>query len=216
MLLCPNELSEKDIQTLKKYWDDTQDKVYVNWIQDGKVLDRRLIVKEDSEAFDIVERIVKKYFKEYAVIWGGYQRQNFAHQIHIDDYGEEFAGMYRYTFIFSFLTEPRFKTIVWKETAWNNAALHELVTKWGKQRKILKKKSNISTVEDLEHTFDTNQQDYLSDYLELDGVYTYQEGSGLLFDATQLHCTSNWIKYEDIPYRELLQIHVVTKEKLEL
>jgi hypothetical protein len=164
----------------------------------------------------IIKRIVGKYFKNINTIWGAYQRQNFAHQIHIDDYGaKEGIKGYIYTFIFSLNTEPRFKTIVWKEECFSNKQLHEYVEQWGKEHRILKKKSNISETHDLEHTYDTNQQEYMCDYLDLDGVYTYEAGSGVLFSAKQFHCTSNWPKYPDIPYRDLLQIHVASFDKLQ-
>ena len=55
---------------------------------------------------------------------------------------------------------------------------------------------------------DENQNDYMCDYLTLDGIYTYKKGSGCLFDARQFHCTSNWPKYKKFKNRELLQIHV--------
>ena len=76
--------------------------------------------------------------------------------------------------------------------------------------------SNISEIEDLEHTYDANQEAYMADYLTLDKIYTYQTGTACLFDATQLHCTSNWIKYNKFPHRELLQIHVTTSEPVDL
>jgi hypothetical protein len=103
-------------------------------------------------------------------------------------------------------TVPEFKTIVWKETAASNAKLHEYIANWGQHR--TEKISDISQTEDLEHTYDENQNDYMCDYLTLDGIYTYKEGSGCLFDARQFHCTSNWPKYKKFKNRELLQIHV--------
>jgi hypothetical protein len=102
---------------------------------------------------------------------------------------------------------------VWKEKCWDNDALHAYVTEWGKLRRLKKKLSNISETEDLEHTYDENQESYMADYLTLDGTYSYKAGNGVLFDATQLHCTSNWKKYEEFPHRELLQIHVGCKEE---
>jgi hypothetical protein len=102
---------------------------------------------------------------------------------------------------------------VWKEKSWDNAELHIFVNQWGKLRKLKKKVSNISEVEDLEHTYDKNQESYMADYLNLDGIYSYKAGTAVLFDATQLHCTSNWKKYNEFPYRELLQIHILCQEE---
>ena len=105
-------------------------------------------------------------------------------------------------------TVPEFRTIVWKEKCCDNEELHRYVAKWGEERDHWPRVSNISAVEDLEHTFDKNQGDYLADYLELDGVFSYEQGSTALFETVQLHCTSNWCKYPQHNLRELLQIHV--------
>ncbi len=69
--------------------------------------------------------------------------------------------------------------------------------------------------EDLEHTISPVQNIYIADYLTLDGVFTYKAGSCCLFDASQLHCTNNWRKYVQFSDRQLLQIHVLSKEKID-
>jgi hypothetical protein len=112
-------------------------------------------------------------------------------------------------------TVPEFKAIIWKEKCWDNQQLHKFVEQWGKLKPIKKKTSNISELEDLEHTLDENQQSYMADYLTLDSIYTYQAGTACLFDATQLHCTSNWKKYNKFPYSELLQIHVTSEVEID-
>ena len=71
-------------------------------------------------------------------------------------------------------------------------------------------------MEDLEHTYDDNQHDYFADYLHLDGIYTYKSGSGVLFNARQYHCTSNWLKYPDFLQRELLQVHIMCEEPIDI
>ena len=216
MKICNNDLTELDIDNLKNYWNNNESRIRAGWVQDGKVLDRKLEIKKSDAEFSIVENIVKKYFTEYDDIWCAFQRQHFVQPIHIDDYSAGDGDKYRYTFIFSVLTEPRAKTIVWKDSALDVEKFNECVARWGRQRKILKKKSNLSTTEEIEHTFDPNQEDYLSDYLELDGIYENQKGSGVLFYSNRFHCSSNWIKHSDIPYMESLEIHVVSKQKLEI
>ena len=215
MLTCPNVLSELEISQFKNYWNNNQDKTYINWKVDDKVLDKRLVISKQNPLYTIIEKIVHKYIPNENKIWAALQRQSFAHQIHIDDYGSD-APAYRYTFVFSLDTNPKFKTFVWKERMWNNEALGKFLTRWGETKQLLAKKSNLSFTEDLEHTFDENQNDYLCDYLELDAIYTYEAGSGVLFHADQLHCTSNWIKYSEITHRDLLQIHVITDQYLDI
>lgn len=212
MLILDNIISESEIELFKQYFQTNFDKKYVNWKVGDKIIDYRLLIDNGGLEFDIVRRIVTNNFTDVVDVWSAYQRQTNPHGIHIDDYGSD-KTLYRYTYVLPMSTEPRFKTIVWKEKCWDNDALHAYVTNWGKIRRLKKKVSNISEIEDLEHTYDENQASYLSDYLTLDGIFPYKKGTGVLFDATQLHCTSNWKKYNEFSYRELLQIHVSCKEE---
>ena len=211
MLILDNIISDSEIDQFKQYFQNNFDKKYVNWQVGDTIIDHRLLIDKNSPEFDIIRRIVNSNFNEVIDFWSAYQRQTNPHSIHIDDYGNEHKDCFRYTYVLAMDTESRFKAIIWKEKCWDNDALHAYVTEWGKLRRVKKKTSNISEVEDLEHTYDENQQSYLADYLTLDGIYTYKKGTGVLFDASQLHCTSNWKKYQDVPYRELLQIHVLCK-----
>jgi hypothetical protein len=212
MLILDNIISQEEIAQFKQYFQTNFDKKYLNWQVGDKIIDHRLLIDSSSPEFEIVRRIVANNFTDVADFWSAYQRQTNPHGIHIDDYGSD-KTLFRYTYVLAMDTEPRFKTIVWKEKCWDNDTLHAYVTEWGKLRRLKKKVSNISEVEDLEHTYDENQQSYLADYLTLDGTYYYKAGSAALFDATQLHCTSNWRKYNEFPYRELLQIHVGCREE---
>ena len=213
MLLLDNIISDQEISAFKQYFQNHFDKKYINWQDGDQIIDHRLNINKRSSEFDIIRRIVANNFDDPVDMWSAYQRQTNPHHIHIDDYGSD-GKSFRYTYILAMDTVPEFKAILWKETCWDNAALHTFVQHWSKLRKLKKKLSNISEIEDLEHTIDENQQCYIADYLTLDGIYTYQTGTACLFDATQLHCTSNWKKYNKFPYRELLQIHVLSKVKI--
>lgn len=215
MLLLDQLISESEIQMFKNYFLDNFDKKWVNWKLDGNTIDHRLEIDAESPEFNIVRRIVETNFSNPIGIWSAYQRQVNPHSIHIDDYGSKNLDIFRYTYIIAMDTVPEFKAIVWKETCWNNDALHKFVHKWGNSRRFKKTLSNISEIEDLEHTYDVNQQSYLADYLTLDGIYSYKIGTGCLFNATQLHCTSNWTKYKKFSHRELLQIHVLNSIPIE-
>jgi hypothetical protein len=212
MLILDNIISQEEIEQFKQYFQTNFDKKYINWQVGDEIVDHRVNINVDSPEFQIIRRIVANNFSDTVDVWSAYQRQTNPHSIHIDDYSSSETG-FRYTYILAMDTEPKFKTIIWKEKCWDNETLHTFVHQWGKTKRLKKKVSNISEVEDLEHTFDENQESYMSDYLTLDGIYPYKTGTGVLFDATQLHCTSNWKKYKEFPYRELLQIHVLCKEE---
>lgn len=215
MLLLDQLISESEIQMFKNYFLDNFDKKWVNWKLDGKTIDHRQTIEKTSPQFKIVQRIVGKNFARPIKIVAAYQRQSLPDNIHIDDYESENTEHFRYTYILAMDTVPEFKAIIWKETCWNNDALHKFVHKWGNTRRFKKTLSNISEIEDLEHTYDVNQQSYLADYLTLDGIYSCKIGTGCLFNATQLHCTSNWTKYKKFSHGELLQIHVLNSTPIE-
>jgi hypothetical protein len=161
----------------------------------------------------MVTDIVSQDFSETVAIWSALQSQRFAHNIHVDDYGlEDYPDIPMYTYIFALDTVPEFKTIVWKEIVKSNADIPNYLKLWNLKRHKLPKTSSISADQDLEHTYDENAQDYLCNYLNLDGIFEYQAGSGVLFNGRQLHCTSNWLKYKKFKSRELLQIHVVSHD----
>jgi hypothetical protein len=209
-----NIIDDREIQSIRNYYERNTARSYVNWQDEkGQIIDTRCEIDPRDPEFSIIESIVKKDFKNPKLFWSAYQRQNRPHNIHTDDYGIEHKGSEIYTYVISFDTIPEFKTFIWKNTAENNKELHEYVANWGKIKYTLPKLNNLSETEDLEHTFDQNQNAYMSDYLELDGIYTYEKAHGILFNAKQFHCTSNWVKYNKFPYRELLQIHVMLSPK---
>jgi len=215
MMVLDQVCSQDEVNMFKQYFREHYQNKYLNWAVAGETIDHRLLIDELSPEFQIILRIVRANFDNPTRVWSAYQRQTRPHKIHIDDYGSDRPGLFRYTYILGMEDVSEFKVIIWKETCHDNQKLHEFVEKWGRTKKFQKKKNRLSEEQDLEHTYDSNQQDYISDYLTLDGIYTYKTGGACLFDATQLHCTSNWVKYQRWPYRELLQIHVLTEQSLD-
>jgi hypothetical protein len=205
-------LTPDQVEQFKAYWTNNERYKYVNYELNGEVLDHRLKIREDSPEFRIIEDIARRDFKNITNLWAAYQRQTFAHQLHIDDYGRDKEGIC-YTYVISMDTNPKFKTLVWQEQFQDNDAFRDYVMNWNDVFKTLPKLSNLSEVEDLDHTC-VNDGEYLVDYLTADGVYTYVAGDGVLFNGRQVHCTSNWKKYKEIPYRELLQIHVMSPDNI--
>jgi hypothetical protein len=160
----------------------------------------------------ILRRIVDTHVGKGEIFWANYQRQSLPHSIHIDDYGKG-ADWDTYTIVIAVDTNPKFKTYVWKEEAKHNGILQEYCETWGREKLSIPKVSNMSAVEDLEHTVDSHNGDYMADWLHLDGIFEYKAGSGILFKTTQFHCTSNWCKYPEITHRDLIQLHIGTPGK---
>jgi len=214
MLLLDQVITDDEIDNFKKFYRVHNDEKYVNFVENDQLIDHRLTIPETSPLFSVIKRIVSANFSNPLKIWSAYQRQTWPHNIHIDDYAAD-EQKPRYTYIVAMDSVPEFKAIIWKEKCHDNKELRSFIEQWGKLRKFKKKISNISEAQDLEHTIDVNQNSYIADYLTLDGIYTYQTGTACLFDARQLHCTSNWVKYNKYPYRELLQIHVQSDTEID-
>jgi hypothetical protein len=210
MILLDQVISDSEITAFKQYFQDNFDKKYINWLDGNQPIDHRLNINSNHELYKVIDRIVGANFENPITYWAAYQRQSRPHNIHIDDYESGNKDLFRYTYILAMDSVPEFKAIIWKETCCDNSELHEFTSRWGKIGRLRKKISNISETQDLEHTIDENHMSYMADYLTLDGIYTYRTGTACLFNATQLHCTSNWLKYNKFPHRELLQIHVLS------
>ena len=210
MKIIDNLVNTDEIATLKEFWNTKADRVYVNWEAGEDVIDHRLQILQGDPEWDIIKRIVLADCPTATDIWSALQRQNRAHNIHIDDYSKQ-TPYPTWTYVIALDTIPEFKTYVWKEKSGSNdEMIEEYFKNWDFDTAI--KISNLSETEDLEHTVDTHCGKYLADYLNLDGIYTYETGRGCLFETIQLHCTSNWNKYPQYKMRELLQIHYTVPE----
>jgi len=208
MKIYNNLLSKDECEAFKSFWQKNKDSSYVNAEVDGQIIDRRIVITPEYKPYyDIVKRIVNRVFENTYDMWAAYQEQSFCHDIHIDDYRKEQSKHDRYTIILSMDTIPEFRTVVWRDECINNDELTKRVKFWQLKHKF-SRRSNISEDQDLEHTINYNN-DYFCDYLVLDDVYTYKQGGGAAFKATQLHCTSNWKKYPQFTSRQLLQIHTL-------
>ena len=200
-----NLIGTEQIARFKQFWTDKKDRVYVNYEVDDGVIDHRLQVVPQDPEHQIIEGIVRAIHPNATDIWSALQRQSRAHNIHIDDYSMQTPHP-TWTYVIALDTIPEFKTIVFKEKSGSNEKMvEEWFMTWNPDTAV--RVSNISETEDLEHTQDPHNGKYITDYLNLDGIFSYQAGDGVLFETIQLHCTSNWNKYPQYTMRELLQIH---------
>jgi hypothetical protein len=205
--------SDDEIQQIKSYWEKNKENTVV-FYHDGEVIyDRKLPIPDGTPELNMIEDKIRKVFPNFVSNKSVIQEQVKPHNIHIDEYGTDGVSE-PYTFVVALETVSEFKTMVWKTVVQTNQLLGKFAEAWGADKDTLEKKSNISKTEDLEHTYDTNQNDYMCDYLELDGIYQYRAGSACVFPANQLHCSSNWTKYPKFKTRQLLQIHLLVPKNV--
>jgi hypothetical protein len=214
MLILDNIISSEEIALFKQYFQKNLNKKYVNWQVSDEIIDQRIQIDPKTAEFDIVRKIVSIKFNNPESVWAAYQRASGSHNTHIDPGADgNHIENYRYTIIIAMDTNPNFKTILWSEKFSSVDNWVSYIHQWGENRQLINKISNISQLEALNHTFDPNQNDYIVDYLTLDGVFTYKSGSGVLFDARQIHCTNDWRKFGHT-HRDLLTIHIVNNTEI--
>ena len=162
------------------------------------------MIKENTQAYDILQKIVNTHFPGENYFWGNYQRQATSHSLHVDEFGKDRIDT-TYTIIFALDTQPKFKAIIFKELFNSCQDIEPYMEEKLKSPKI----SNISETEDLDHCADWRDltRNYC-DWLELEGVFTYKAGDAVLFDTNQIHVTSYWNKYPEFQSRDLVQIHI--------
>ena len=207
-------ISPQVIKEFKQYFEDNKHRHFINFIDDsGNLIDIRCETKLSDQINSHIEKIVSRHFNINEVdYWSAYQRQENPHKLHIDELHPEHPS---WTIVIPVISDPRLKVIVFNESFTNNEKWSAFHTKCIKMIKLFpkfSKKNNTSLTEDLEHTKD-NDGIYITDYLNLDTIFEYKLGSYVLFDANQVHVSSNWKKYTEYSNKELLQIHVIEKTK---
>lgn len=216
MKIFSDLLTAEQIDLFKKYWAEHRDRAYVNYVDDrGQIVDHRCELDRSHDIWQHVLGVVRQHFKEYVEVWCAYQRQTTPHSLHIDDYGiDRFArdsGVYTYTYIIAPDTAPEFRSIIWKRESYCNEDMcREIVEEIPKMPVI----NDLSDHEDLDHVPVIERP--ISDYLELDGIFTYVQGHGCLFSAKQWHTSSYWPKHKQYDHRDLIQIHVVTEQLIDI
>lgn len=223
MQILQDLLSLDEIELLRAHWATNIGNSYINWqMEDGRIIDHRLQIVGRynlTEFNPLIDRIIDTVFDPDQIIgkWAALQRQTNPHHQHIDDFGkdecEQDLSVRMYTFIVALDTVPEFKTIVWKEGAPSNEIMNGL---WPVL--CATRKSRLSEQEDLDHIVripHEGEEVCLTDFLTPDGVWSYQAGCGCLFNGKQLHTTSYWLKYPKHTHRDLLQIHVLTRQHLD-
>jgi len=221
MRIHKNLITDDEIEIFRKYWEKNIDEVYVNGYQGEAVQDYRLDISDRDPEFDIIRRIISRDFPQYiqedgnpkdnVFFWCALQRAVLPHLLHIDDCFVDDRPAY--TYIISFDSYDRHKTLVWNRVCQNGNKELGLIC-----QEVLGNIDNFPTLsktEDIEHTPRSNDR-YMLDCFEFEGAYTYVKGNGCLFNARKMHTTSNWKKYGEYEYRELLQIHITIPDLLEI
>jgi hypothetical protein len=127
----------------------------------------------------------------------------------VDPFGTD-AKNKKYTMVIPILTDERLNTILFKNKFNSNEYWTEAFDDWftTKRENSNLKLNNLSIIEDFEHTKDEKSEDYIVDYLDIDGIFKYIRSDIVIFECQQVHCASNWLKYPEYESKDIMQIHI--------
>jgi len=188
----------------QKYSAD-KSKNYVN--QAG--IDIRTLIQEGTDAFDEVKKICLKHFPlvENREIYANYQRQSKPTFMHVDEFGADRTEK-TWTIIIPMHTDDRLNVVLLKNYFNTNEDLKKFVINFDYDNAV--KKNNASTQVTIDHTPHNykNPDQYLIDYMDLDGIFEYKLGDYVLFDTNQAHASSNFTTLKEYEHKDLVQIHI--------
>jgi hypothetical protein len=167
----------------------------------GCNLDTRIIIRKHWSMYDQLDSLVRETFPTVSNWIGFYERQYNPTLLHVDPDDLE------YTMIIPLHHDPRILTLLWKEKFVHQNQWHKFVCDWQLDDKVTN--CDASQRYPLSHTWDENKQIFLADYLNLEAVYEYRLGSFFLFDAKQVHCSSDWTGLDIGKYKDFIGIHSI-------
>ena len=210
MQIFHNALSLTTIDIFRKHYESKKDDVSINLIN-AHGIDTRTIMLPGSEAFAEVRKLCRKHFPgtEDEQIYANYQRQTNPTFMHVDEYGKD-RKQKTWTIIIPMHTDERLGVVLFKESFNCNEDIKKMVETFPYDTSV--KKSDVSQQVPIDHTplNYKKENDYLADYLELDGIFKYKIGDYVLFDTNQLHCSSNFKVFKEYEHKDLVQIHIGT------
>ena len=146
----------------------------------------------------IVNRILPNPIKESISIW--FARSIYPIGIHTDTNETSHNG---HTLMIPMTFDDRIKTLVWKETAVGVPALKEIFHRFQNDIRSFKPQPRISNKLDLRNCWLSPPS--IVDFLELDGIASWQAGSIFKFDRKQLHSSNNYREF--VEFKDYVLIH---------
>jgi hypothetical protein len=141
-------------------------------------------------------------------VYMAYQRQFLPHQLHVDSAVPGIDMSYAKSAIIPLTENPNgiFKTLIWNKMFLTLNDVQDYIKAFIADKSQFPIVSNVSESYDVDHCWRGTPS--LMDTMPLDGVYDYQLGSMVLFDRVHLHCSSNWFKYHQVNYKDIILLHV--------
>ena len=147
---------------------------------------------------NIVDRILPKPLKPSISIM--FSRSVYPVGIHTDTDERIHKG---HTIMIPLTSDERIKTLVWRETAIAQSGLNEIFQRFQTNTKSFQPQPRISKQLDLRNCWLGNPS--IVDFLELDGIASWQTGSIFKFERQQLHASNNYRAFAE--FKDYVLIH---------
>jgi hypothetical protein len=176
-------------------------------VDDCSVLDQRHLVQAGTEAHNIMIDILAPVIPAGTFFYMAYQRQFLPHQLHVDEVYEHTNLDYAKSAVIPLYenTNNIFKTIIWNKVFLTNGMLNDFFKEYIADSSKFPVVSNVSVTQDVDHCWGSPS---IVNVMPLDGVYDYRLGSVGMFDRTHVHCSSNWRRYDQIDYKDIIILHI--------
>jgi hypothetical protein len=186
---------------------DPADAKRIYGVDDCSVLDQRHLVQAGTVAYNTMVDILSTVIPRGTFFYMAYQRQFLPHQLHVDEVYEHTNLDYAKSAVIPLYenTNNIFKTIIWNKVFLTNGDLHSFFKEYIADSSKFPTVSDVSATQDVDHCWGLPS---IVDVMSLDGVYDYQLGSIGMFDRTHVHCSSNWRKYCQIDYKDIIILHI--------
>ena len=120
--------------------------------------------------------------------------------IHTDTNERDHEG---HTIMIPLTSDPRVKTLVWRETAIAQSGLNKIFHRFQTNINSFEPQSRISNKFDLRNCWLGRPS--IVDFLQLDGVAEWRSGSIFKFERQQLHASNNYREF--VEFKDYVLIH---------
>lgn len=201
--LLKNRLSAKDIKLLQECWDpNSADLKKLFRYPNEKNPTEAIWLKFSDPGWELISALVKELCPNERFFACAYERQYTPIPIHVD------PGDCKYSMIIPMTEDSRCETLIWKKLFSNKEEFESWSRNWTLDADPDLINYKHSEKYDLSNVYDSNKGLFIGDYYDLEDVFAYHVGDVALFMSKQMHCSANWKKYSDLPYKDFVAVHI--------
>ena len=200
-----NVVSADDLNKIKKMWDtvaNTMGLVDKFYIDDQLHMERTVINDHFPDMYRFCKTLINFNIPN-KIHYGKiiFTRVHIPSPTHVD---VDEAGAPGFTVIIPLTFHDEIKTIVWKDKFDDNSKFSKFKDDFVKNSKSSVRLNSITKEANLSHLLEIDDVN-IGEVMELDGYAKWQKGSIIVFDKTQVHCSSDFRQH--LPFKDYVLVH---------